>query len=314
MALSFNGSGNLPGMGTKRQKFGIGSLIITLLIGIVFSAVGVLGFQGSQIDPSWVETEGRVTDVSSRIRDGSTEYTPVYAYTVDGVEYQIGSNTSSSFRPIVGSTGGIVYNPSNPAEAKTASSTGQTLLFLIFPVVGVALVVYAISAFLKSLKRSSQIGGLQQSGQKIQGVITDIQSTGGSNNQSYKIVVSAVDSTGTARTYMSDGLTGIGGLAMADFRTNPIPIDVIIDPSDQSNYYVDVSGVPSITPQRIQELIQSARAQNTPQSIVGNPIPGQGTPMNPIPQQQSTQQFTPQNQQPSPPIDPTNTGQQPPAQ
>ena len=74
-------------------------------------------------------------------------------------------------------------------------------------------------------------------------------------------MVSPTYSRGKDQKYKSDSLTGIGGLAMADFRTNPIPIDVFIDPSNPAEYYVDVSDVPNLTPERIATLIKNAAAQ-----------------------------------------------------
>ena len=45
---------------------------------------------------------------------------------------------------------------------------------------------------------------------------------------------------------------------MADFRNNPIAIDVYIDTTNPKKYYVDISDIPNLTPERIQELIKSA--------------------------------------------------------
>ena len=118
-----------------------------------------------------------------------------------------------------------------------------------------------------------------QSGQKLQGILVDVQSEGSDNNSGYKIVVSATDTSGAVQNYVSDSLTGIGGLAIADFRSNPIPIDVYIDPANPQNYYVDVADIPNLTPERIGELIKSAM-QNKQGTTFANGEKPSTTPIN----------------------------------
>jgi hypothetical protein len=110
---------------------------------------------------------------------------------------------------------------------------------------------------------------LVQTGQKLQGVMVDLQSQG-TNNNGYKIVVAADNGSGAVQNYVSDSLTGVGSLAMADFRTSPIPIDVYVDPSNPENYYVDISDIPNLTPERIQSLLQAAANAKRPTSIIGD--------------------------------------------
>ncbi len=107
----------------------------------------------------------------------------------------------------------------------------------------------------------------------MQGILTDIQSTGGNNNGSYKIVISATNIAGVVQNYVSDSLNNIAGLAMADFRNNPIPIDVYIDPTKPQNYYVDISDIPNLTPERIAQLTQSAVKTAGPQTIMNTTPP-----------------------------------------
>lgn len=108
-----------------------------------------------------------------------------------------------------------------------------------------------------------------QTGQKLQGVIVDIMLDNSHNsgstgmnvaNTRYKIVVAASRSNGSVENYVSDSLSGIAGLAMADFKSHPIPIDVYIDPIDSTKYYVDISEIPNLSAERITSLIGAARA------------------------------------------------------
>lgn len=264
--LNSNMLGN--GFKAKRQKFGVGSLIFLLLFGAVFAGAGFFAINSSKVDPNWTRISGEVVDSSSRISDGSTTYTAVVKYSVNGQEYQTTSSFSSSFAPTIGEKREIAYNPSQPNQAKVVEGAGATWWLWLFPIIGVAILIIAPVSFIKSLKRSSEINNLMQTGQKLQGILTDIQSAGSNNNNSYKIVVSATDNTGTVQNYVSDSIGGIGGLAMADFQSNPIPIDVYIDPTNPQNYYVDIADIPNLTPERITQLIQSAAKTAQPQTVL----------------------------------------------
>ncbi|MDB5164847.1 MAG: hypothetical protein JWL89_473 [Candidatus Saccharibacteria bacterium] len=258
MNINFN-SNMMTGFKTRRQKFGVGSLIFLLLFGAMFTGAGVVALKSTKIDPSWSRVSGQVTDSSSSISNGSTIYAAVVQYKVNGQAYQVTSSTSSSSYPHIGDSRQVAYNPSQPNEAKVVEGAGSTWWLYLFPAVGIACLVIAPYTFIKSLRRSGDINHLIQVGQKLQGVLTDVQSMGGNNNNnSYKIVVSATDNTGTVQSYVSDVLGGIGGLAMADFRNNPVPIDVYVNPANPKDYYVDVSDIPNLTPERIAELIKSA--------------------------------------------------------
>ena len=274
MKISFNTLGN-TGIKVRRQKFGLGAFIILVLLGIAFTAFGLFIVRSSQIDKSWIKVRGEVVEVSSTISQGSTLYTPIIKYEVNGQSHRITPSSSSSFYP-TGSHREVAYNPARPNEAKVIEGTGTKLLLLAFPAIGMLLLVLAPILFFRSIKRSQRISNLTQTGQKLQGVITDIQSTGSTNgNNVYRIVVSAVDPAGATQNYKSDSLAGVAGLAMADFRNNPIPIDVYIDPADPKNYYVDISDIPNLTPERIGELIKSAISNARPTTMTQPAVPSQ---------------------------------------
>ncbi|MGI9027318.1 MAG: DUF3592 domain-containing protein [Candidatus Saccharimonadales bacterium] len=267
MNISFNSQAT--SLKVKRQTFGVFSLIFLLLFGAVFAGAGIFAINNSKIDSEWTRTTGEVVDSSSSISDGSTTYTPIVQYKVNGQSYKVTSSTGSSFYPNIGDTREIAYNPNRPDQAKVAEGAGSQALLWLFPAIGIGVLVLAPILFVRSMQRSNKINSLMQSGYKLSGVLVDIQTTNSNDtNNTYKIVVAATDNAGAVQNYVSDSLTGIGGLAMADFRTTPIPIDVYIDPSNAQNYYVDVSDIPNLTPQRIGELLKSAVNANKPQTIV----------------------------------------------
>jgi Protein of unknown function (DUF3592) len=249
----------------KRQKFGITGLLITLLIGVVFTGAGSLFLFSTRADPSWTKVNGQVVRSATSVSKGSTLYSPIVSYTVDGQQYQVTRGYSSSSIPTIGEAKEIAYNPSQPSQAKVIESVGAMWWIWLFPVVGALLIVISVLSFVKSLNRSRKINKIISTGTKLQGVLTDIQS---SSNNGYKIIVSATDSFGNVQNYESDPVNGAGGLAMADFRSSPIPIDVYVDPTNSKHYYVDISDIPNLTPERISELIKKAVSSTQPQSIV----------------------------------------------
>ena len=301
MNISFNSNlANMTSVKARRQKFGIGSLIIMIIIGVVFLGIGKAVVKGTSVNSSWTKVTGSVVSVSSNINNGSTTYTPVVQYTVNGQQYQVTSSISSSAYPAVGSTKQVAYNPSQPSDAKVVTSAGQLWFVYLFPVVGVLLVIGAPILFVRSIRRSKDIKSLQQTGTKLQGILSDVLMAGQTNTNgggtTYKMVVTATNLSGQPQNFTSDTIRGIGGITLAHFQSNPIPIDVYVNPSNPNDYYVDISDIPELTPEKISELIrQSVNNQHmtftgspqAPQSFAPTPQPAMAQPAAPV-------QFMPQ--------------------
>jgi hypothetical protein len=250
----------INGYKVRRQKFSIFALILMVVIGAAMLGGGILALQGERIDPTWTKVSGQTTSVKSTIdSSGHNLYTAVVSYQVNGQSYTIAAGSSSSIYPRIGGTKQVAYNPQAPANAKAIDGGALQLFLWIFPIIGVLFLILSPILYVRSLKRSNAIKNLVQSGQKLPGVLVDVRSMGSPDNQvTFKIVVAATDPQGTVQNYTSDTMTGIGGLAMVNFRESPIPIDVYVDPGDPSKYYVDVSDIPNLTPDRIAELLKSA--------------------------------------------------------
>lgn len=263
MNLNYN-SGMLNGLGllkAKRNKMTIRTFVMLIAFGIAFIAVGIFIFNSQRVDDSWVRTQGQVIGSSSRISDGSTLYTPIISYEVDGKTYKVTSKSSSSLAPSVGETREVAYDPAQPNVATASDSASTLALFLIFPVAGAIILIAAPIFFVKSLRRSSRIEQLIKNGRKLDGVLVDVSR---SDNGSVVVTVAAVDTNGETRNYVSDSIIGAAGLALADFRNQPIPISVYVDPSNPNDYYVDISDIPNLTPQRMGELLKKATQKNNP--------------------------------------------------
>jgi hypothetical protein len=261
-----------------RRKFGTGIFLFLFLFGAIFLVVGLLAFTDAQVDESWTRIQGKVIDINRhRDSDGDTMYTPVYEYTVGNKSYEIKSNFSSSIRPTIGATHEIAYDPSEPSKAKVAPDGGSTAFILGFPSVGAIIILVDIIVFIRSRKRSKAIDELTKTGRKVTGMLTSMRSVGSVNNVPiYKLTVTAYDGVGNSKEYTSDTIDGgAWTVAVANFATNPIPIDIYLNNANPEKYYVDISDIPNLTPDKLN-------------SVVSNAVGGQ-----PVAQPQSVQPIAP---------------------
>jgi hypothetical protein len=244
----------------KRQSTGLGTLLFMLIFGGIFTSVGWVIMADLNISPDWKRATGTIVEVvrkSSSTRHGPS-YAPIVEYKVEGQSYRVASSISSTSYPTIGKTKQVAYNPQNPEEAKVIDKIG--MIFLLFPVIGILVIVMAVYAFIKSILREKEIKQLLAKGRKIEGVLVEVESSG-SKNMSYRLVVSAVDHQGKVQNYKSDSLGGIGALAMLDYQINPIAVDVYLDPKNPQSYYVDIDDIPGLTPDRINQLLDLAKSK-----------------------------------------------------
>lgn len=245
-------------MGVKRQKFGLGSLAILLIGGVIFALMGYVAVKDTHVDSTWQRISGQIVDASvSSSGHGTTDYFPVVKYSVGSQDYRVTGNLGSSIYPTLGAQKQVAYNPSQPSQARVVESITATLWLWLFAAIGMVAIVFGIISFIRSIYRSRNINNLIHAGQKTRGIIVDVQASIEVNQTwYYKVVVAAPDQTGVIRNYTSDAISGVAGLAVSDLKKSPIPIDVYIDPKNPNSYYVDISDIPTLTPERISELAQ----------------------------------------------------------
>lgn len=266
-------------MGNRRSRFGIGSLLMMLVFGGAFGGAGLFLFNSMSINSSWPRIEGKVVALGqSQDTHGNLTYAPTVQYTVSGVSHEVQAGVGTGSHPVLGSSMQVAYDPNDPMQAKVVQGGFVGVMPWLFMLIGAGFLVLAPVLFVRSMLRGKDISNLKQTGQKVQGVITAIQAnnsnigTGGgpgyygrpmgsamsSGNSGYRVMVSAPDLSGQVQNFVSDNVTGIGELAMADFQQHPIPIDVYINPSNPKDYYVDIEELPGLTPDRIKDLIAAA--------------------------------------------------------
>lgn len=124
---------------SKNKKIGNVVFLLVMLIGIALLVFGIMKIrERSQKEKYFLSETGRVVDVivkrSNKKKSSNTSvtYAGVYTYRVNGEEYKIQDEVSTSTMPIVGSEVTVRYNPDNPGEAfvKGRAYMGNILLFL----------------------------------------------------------------------------------------------------------------------------------------------------------------------------------------
>ena len=251
----------------RLKKFGFGSLLFFWTISAFLVGIGYLVQDSNSIDPDWYSVSGVVIDAkrSSGGRSSSSgrTYSAVVSYKVNGKNFEITASDGSSKFPKKGETRQVTYNPDQPVEAKVVANNSTKLFGTITPIVGVAIFIGSIIAFIRSIKRTKISKDLMQPENKRMGILTDIRRKP-TNNEYYNLIVTATDLSGEVRNYVSDDLESVAGLAIADFATSTIPIDLYVDPANPDRYFVDIDSAPKLTPERIKELQKSVIEQTMP--------------------------------------------------
>lgn len=131
-----------------RGSGGVFGSAVGIVIGVVFIVVG--SFMATDIDDEQ-RTTGTVIDVDQHVNDeGNTQYTPTYAYEVDGQEYSLRSSVSTSRQPSIGSEVEIGYDPTDPNVAQRVDGI-EGNFHLIFMGVGGLVVLISFVQLLISL-------------------------------------------------------------------------------------------------------------------------------------------------------------------
>lgn len=136
---------------------------VLLVIGVGLLGTGVY-FLKQQLEfiSNSVETTGTVEELSSHRTKGTTYYTPVVVYTIEGVEYRVSGRVSSSSSTSyeIGEVINVRYAKDDPATAELVSfwdMWGLTTVLLGLGGLFSALGVYEIRTYLHKQKMRTQL-------------------------------------------------------------------------------------------------------------------------------------------------------------
>ena len=123
-------------------------MILIGLFAIAISALIIwLNYSRQEEAKDYTETHGRVVDHDSRYDDGSTIYSEVVEYNVNGSSYYCRSDSYSSFPKSIGSAMKVKYDENNPSKCLLENKTGNYIVYIVggvFVVIGIGLVVLGL--------------------------------------------------------------------------------------------------------------------------------------------------------------------------
>ena len=217
-------------------KKGISFYMLFFVVGLIFLLVFGFIFISPMIkknsyDKSVLANE--IELIEHRDDDGMT-YSPKYYFNYNGIQYFCNSNSSSS---IVDTNKKLVYfDSNNPSDCLTEFDANPSILFLFIaigiPGLFISIAVYEFVKIRKILKRCDH---LEKFGVLYRNLPYRMESTNISKNN-VKIMKIVVDFT-----LPNGSVVTLHGNPRHDGKNNDEDglVDVLMDPNDDSNYFVD---------------------------------------------------------------------------
>jgi hypothetical protein len=242
--------------------FFLAGLFFLVLIGWIYiSSISKLKSLDSSVTSTNVEVKSYIND------EGTTMYSPVYSYVVNGKTYTCGSNSSSSVNP-GNSNKTVYYDSKNPSSCMTEYSKSENNIILIFILIPIIFIIVAVVNIVKVNKRIKTIFELNQKGKLVKNLPYRLENTGTVVN-GVPIKMPVVDYVlpngcsitlyGDARhdkkTYDSDGM-----------------VDLLIDENNPENYFIDFE-INRISGNLPQDYYQ----QNTNSNVENNSVQNQSS-------------------------------------
>ncbi len=269
----------------KGRKPGILLIIIGLIFLLIFG--GIEYYYISKKNSMDRETTATSFDENGYYDDENTYvYKPTFYYTVKGQEYSCTSGSSSSLPPSEGTT--VYYKSSDPSNCITSYETSFNWIIFIFAGVGILILGIGIFMLIKNKKAFKKAKLLTTNGKLIKGLPYYLEGTNTYINgqQVQKLVVDYE---------APNGLTvHLVGNSRYDMKTsdNDGLVDLLIDPNDLSNYYIDfdikytegapvefynkantVASTPTeVTLQQVQQANNYVEQNQIPQPVPQQPV------------------------------------------
>ncbi len=215
---------------TKRKKLPI----IFLIVGVIFTLVfGFVYFYGihrknsmdSEVNAFYIDPNGHFE------KDGKYVYHPIYHFRVNNTEYFCKSSASSIKIPTPNSK--VFYKENNPNDCITDYTNTNSNYLLIGVVLGIILIIISIISLKKDNKRIRKIKTLLTKGVLIKEVPYKLKDIIINGRNAKRIEVDYEMVNGTTMN-----LKGKTLFKYKTIESNPY-VDLLIDPTDKKNYYID---------------------------------------------------------------------------
>ncbi len=258
---------------------GVGIFFLIILLGIFIFEIT----HKNSLDSQVISTE--VTISSHKDSDGTTLYSPIYTYVVDGKTYTCKSNTgaSSSIKPDTKNEP-VYYDSKNPKKCMTTYETATNWLLLVYciiPLISIALGGMLVAKSKNALKR---IAILNKSGKLVKNIPYKIEDANMVVNgvQGIRIVIDYALPNGSMVTLKGD--PRYDGM-ISDNGT----VDLVIDENNPDIYYIDFE-INRISGNRPEDFFKDPYDMSQDQQPAPEPTP------EPTPQPESQPTIPPANQ------------------
>ncbi len=236
-----------------------GLLFLIMIGGIYASSIIELNSLDSKVLSEHVEIKSYIND------EGTTMYSPVYYYSVNGERYTCGTNSSSNHNP--GTQNKTVYYDSkNPSKCMTEYSKSSNFILLAFMIIPIIFILVAVINIRKVNKRVKAILELNNKGKLIKNLPYRLENTGTVINgvPIQKPVVDYTLSTGKQITLYGDPRND-----KKQYDADGM-VDLLIDESNPDNYYIDFE-INRLSGNLPQDYYQQASInQNIPNNLFSN--------------------------------------------
>lgn len=206
----------------------VGLFILLIFVGII----AFLYFRMNSLDSKILST--KVEIISKNDSDGTTQYSPVYYYTVNRTDYRCSSTGSSNIYP--GTKNQLVYYDSkNPSKCMTTYSKRFMYIWLLFLLLPISFIIIGAINIIKVNKRIKVINELNQKGKLVKNLRYHLENSNREvNNMPIQVPVVYYTSPSGSTIHLR-----------GDARHDKIHmdadgmVDLIIDENNPDNYFID---------------------------------------------------------------------------
>lgn len=217
----------------KEKRFFYPFFIIGIVVLIVMISLIVMNIiKSKSLDSTTMSTS---VEIISHVDDeGSKTYSPIYYYTVKGINYACESNISSSVRPS-DSNKIVYYDSKDPSKCMTEYSKSGNKIFLIFLVLPIAFITLGIINIKKVNKRIKTINELNKTGKLVKNLPYRLE------DSNYKVNNVTIQKPVIDYTLPNGVTVTLHGDTRFDRKVFDADgmADLVIDESHPENYFID---------------------------------------------------------------------------
>ena len=221
---------------TKYVKKGRNFYLIFIIFGLAFMSIfgGVYINSYLKLKSLDSSTTSTRVEINSHLDDGTTMYSPIYYYEINGIEYSCSSNSSSSIYPGTDNKK-VYYDSKEPLKCMTEYSKNSNKFLLIGVFLPIIFILIGCLSIHKVNKRLKIIKYLNMNGKLVKNLPYHMEETGMvvNNKRIFKPIVEYTLPSGSVITLEGDArhdkkLSDEDGL-----------VDLLIDENNPSNYFID---------------------------------------------------------------------------